>query len=108
MVPWVTNRSPAKALSSKLSDEQCGVWRVTASAGDPGSLVPAVTRAVSILDTLADAEGKPLSVSEIARTLSLPKSSTGNLCASPRTSATASLPPAPPPARRSCPSWIPP
>jgi IclR family transcriptional regulator, blcABC operon repressor len=52
------------------------------SASDPGSLVPAVTRAVAILDTIGEAEGRPLSVSEIARALGLPKSSTGNLCAS--------------------------
>ncbi|WP_207386926.1 IclR family transcriptional regulator [Frankia sp. Cppng1_Ct_nod] len=52
------------------------------SASDPGSLVPAVTRAVAILDALAAAEGRPLSVSEIARMLGLPKSSTANLCAS--------------------------
>ncbi|TPQ18616.1 IclR family transcriptional regulator [Streptomyces sporangiiformans] len=53
-----------------------------AGASDPGGLVPAVTRAVAILDTLAAAEGRPLSVSELARALGLPKSSTGNLCAS--------------------------
>ncbi|MDP4507471.1 IclR family transcriptional regulator [Nonomuraea turcica] len=52
------------------------------SASDPGSLVPAITRAVAILDTLGEAEGRPLSVSEIARALGLPKSSTANLCAS--------------------------
>ncbi|MGN9840685.1 IclR family transcriptional regulator [Nonomuraea sp. H19] len=52
------------------------------SASDPGGLVPAVTRAVAILDTLGEAEGRPLSVSEIARALGLPKSSTANLCAS--------------------------
>lgn len=52
------------------------------NASDPGSLVPAVTRAAAILDALAEAEGRPLSVSEIARTLGLPKSSTANLCAS--------------------------
>ncbi|MDX3694673.1 helix-turn-helix domain-containing protein [Streptomyces europaeiscabiei] len=51
------------------------------SAGDPGSVVPAVTRAVAFLDTLAAADGRPLSVSEPARTLGLPKSSTRNLCA---------------------------
>lgn len=50
------------------------------SASDPGSLVPAVTRAVAILDTLAATDGRPLSVSELARALGLPKSSTGNLC----------------------------
>jgi len=52
------------------------------SASDPGSLVPAVTRAVAILDALAAAEGRPLSVSELSRALDLPKSSTANLCAS--------------------------
>ncbi|KUO09294.1 IclR family transcriptional regulator [Streptomyces sp. DSM 15324] len=41
-----------------------------------------MTRAVAILDTLGEADGRPLSVSEIARALDLPKSSTGNLCAS--------------------------
>ncbi len=52
------------------------------SASDSDSLVPAVTRAVAILDALAAAEGVPMSVSEIARQLGLPKSSTANLCAS--------------------------
>ncbi|MEY9949250.1 IclR family transcriptional regulator [Kitasatospora sp. GAS1066B] len=55
---------------------------VLVNASDPGSLVPAVTRAVAILDTLAQAEGRPQSVSDLARALALPKSSTGNLCAS--------------------------
>jgi DNA-binding IclR family transcriptional regulator len=41
-----------------------------------------VTRAVAILDTLAQAGGRPQSVSDLARALALPKSSTGNLCAS--------------------------
>jgi IclR family transcriptional regulator, blcABC operon repressor len=52
------------------------------NASDRGSLVPAVTRAAAILDALGEAEGRPLSVSEIARALDLPKSSTANLCAS--------------------------
>lgn len=52
------------------------------NASAPGSPVPAVTRAVAILDTLGEAEGRHLSVSEIARALGLPKSSTGNLCTS--------------------------
>lgn len=42
--------------------------------------VPAVTRAAAILDALAQANGAPLSVSELARSLGLPKSSTANLC----------------------------
>jgi IclR family transcriptional regulator, blcABC operon repressor len=52
------------------------------SASDPGGLVPAVTRAVAILDALAAAGGRALSVSELARLLGMPKSSTANLCAS--------------------------
>lgn len=43
--------------------------------------VPAVSRAVAILDVLAAAEGTRLSVGEISRSLGLPKSSTANLCA---------------------------
>lgn len=43
------------------------------------SLVPAVTRAVAILDLLAT-EGDVLGVSAIARRLGLPKSSVANLC----------------------------
>ena len=46
---------------------------------DDKSLVPAVTRAVAILDLLATC-GEPLGVSEIARRLKLPKSSVANLC----------------------------
>jgi IclR family transcriptional regulator, blcABC operon repressor len=44
------------------------------------SSVPAVTRASAILTALAEAKGQPLSVSELARQLGLPKSSTANLC----------------------------
>ncbi len=44
-------------------------------------LVPAITRAVAILDVLADKDGVPVSISDLARTLSRPKSSTANLCA---------------------------
>lgn len=50
-------------------------------AGDASSAsVPAVTRAAAILGALAEAKGKPLSVSELSRQLGLPKSSTANLC----------------------------
>ncbi|MET3805384.1 DNA-binding IclR family transcriptional regulator [Nakamurella sp. UYEF19] len=50
-------------------------------AGDlPSAAVPAVTRAAAILAALAEAKGQPLSVSELARQLGLPKSSTANLC----------------------------
>jgi DNA-binding IclR family transcriptional regulator len=44
------------------------------------SLVPAVTRAVAILDLLATAP-EPLGVSAIGRALDLPKSSVANICA---------------------------
>jgi DNA-binding IclR family transcriptional regulator len=44
------------------------------------SSAPAVTRATAILDLVAEAKGRALSISEIARTLGLPKSSTSNLC----------------------------
>lgn len=41
---------------------------------------PAVTRALRILTLLADAEGVPMTLSEIARALGIAKSSTANLC----------------------------
>jgi DNA-binding IclR family transcriptional regulator len=45
------------------------------------SAAPAVTRAVAILDLLAEARGAVLSLSDIARALGIAKSSTSNLCA---------------------------
>ena len=50
------------------------------SSGDERSLVPAVTRAVAILDLLAS-EGAPIGPNAIARRLDLPKSSVANICA---------------------------
>lgn len=47
-----------------------------ASSRDPA---PAVTRALGILSVLADAEGTPLTLSDLARALDLAKSSTANL-----------------------------
>lgn len=47
--------------------------------GDDG-LVPAVTRTAAVLSCLAEAGGIPISASELARRLGLPKSSTANLC----------------------------
>src|SRR4051794_4359868 len=44
--------------------------------------VPAVTRAAAILGAVAEAGGRPLTVSDLARRLGLPKSSTANLCLS--------------------------
>lgn len=46
---------------------------------DRRSLAPAVTRAVAILDLVAQAD-QPLGISAIARSLDLPKSSVANLC----------------------------
>ncbi|MGC5077034.1 IclR family transcriptional regulator [Agrococcus sp. DT81.2] len=42
---------------------------------------PAVSRALRILTSLADAEGVPMTLSDMARALGLAKSSTANLCA---------------------------
>jgi DNA-binding IclR family transcriptional regulator len=44
-------------------------------------LVPAIGRAAAILDLLADQDGAAVTISDLARTLHLPKSSTANLCA---------------------------
>jgi DNA-binding IclR family transcriptional regulator len=44
------------------------------------NIVPAVRRSSAILSVLAEAQGRPMSVSELARQLELPKSSTANLC----------------------------
>ncbi len=46
----------------------------------PGN-APAVTRAIRVLDLLADARGVPRTLTEIARELGLAKSSVSNLCA---------------------------
>jgi IclR family transcriptional regulator, blcABC operon repressor len=47
---------------------------------EDSSPVPAVHRAGAILSALVAANGRPVSVSELARQLRLPKSSTANLC----------------------------
>ena len=52
----------------------------TAATPEERSLVPAVTRAIAILDLLATAP-EPLGVSAIGRALGLPKSSVANICA---------------------------
>ncbi|MPV48545.1 helix-turn-helix domain-containing protein [Pseudactinotalea sp. HY160] len=43
-------------------------------------LAPALTRGIRILEVLADASGRPVTLSDIARTLGAAKSSTSNLC----------------------------
>lgn len=50
------------------------------SSGGAGALVPAIGRAAAILDMLAERDGIPVAVSDLARNLHLPKSSTANLC----------------------------
>lgn len=50
----------------------------TISERDPA---PAVTRSIRILGLLADAHGRPMALSEIARSIGAAKSSTSNLCA---------------------------
>ena len=52
---------------------------VTGDGGGERSLVPAITRAVAILDLLATTQS-PMGISAIARQLKLPKSSVANLC----------------------------
>lgn len=47
---------------------------------DVESLAPAVTRAALILDVMAQADGEAVGPSELARRLSLPKSSIANIC----------------------------
>jgi DNA-binding IclR family transcriptional regulator len=48
--------------------------------GEADSLAPAVTRAATILDVLAENGGEAAGPSEIARRLGLPKSSIANIC----------------------------
>jgi len=50
-------------------------------AAESESLAPAVTRAATILDLLAENGGSPAGPSELARRLGLPKSSIANICA---------------------------
>jgi DNA-binding IclR family transcriptional regulator len=50
------------------------------SPSEADSLAPAVTRAATILDVLADNDGEAAGPSEIARRLGLPKSSIANIC----------------------------
>lgn len=71
-------------MTERTHEETARGGAATNGAGDAtaGTLVPAVTRAVAILDLLASQDGQPMSVSDLARTLGLPKSSTANLCGS--------------------------
>ena len=57
-----------------------GTDSVAPTADSEGSLAPAVTRAVAVLDALAADPGVPLGTSELSRRLGLPKSSIANIC----------------------------
>jgi len=67
-----------------MLDTAAGVFtggtRLMADGTNEPSPVPAVARAGAILTALAEASGRPLTVSDLARQLGLPKSSTANLC----------------------------
>jgi DNA-binding IclR family transcriptional regulator len=54
--------------------------KVSGNMKEEASLVPAITRAAAILSALAESGSRPVSISELARRLGLPKSSTANLC----------------------------
>lgn len=53
----------------------------TSSARSDRDPAPAVSRSLRILALLAEAEGVPMTLSDIARSLEIAKSSTANLCA---------------------------
>ncbi|MEV6227933.1 IclR family transcriptional regulator [Saccharopolyspora shandongensis] len=48
--------------------------------GNRRDLAPAVTRAMRVLDVVGDSMGRALALSEIAKAIGAPKSSTSNLC----------------------------
>ena len=56
------------------------ISNLDSASADDRSLVPAITRAVAVLELLA-AEGSPMGPNAIARRLGLPKSSVANICA---------------------------
>ena len=58
-----------------------GKRRASPANGSGGSLSPAVTRAVAVLDAVAAANGTATGTSELSRRLGLPKSSIANICA---------------------------
>jgi IclR family transcriptional regulator, blcABC operon repressor len=69
-------------MIGRLMDERTdGSRRPADGSGAAGSLSPAVTRAVAVLDAVAAAKGAPTGTSELSRRLGLPKSSIANICA---------------------------
>ena len=69
-------RTAAVAPETPDSSTRDGV----SAPGEADSLAPAVTRAATILDVLAENDGEAAGPSEIARRLGLPKSSIANIC----------------------------
>jgi DNA-binding IclR family transcriptional regulator len=68
----------AAAIATERADGEAGDGATSPSEAD--SLAPAVTRAATILDVLAENDGEAAGPSEIARRLGLPKSSIANIC----------------------------
>jgi len=75
----MTTMRPAATVAPPRRPGGEGDDHVTEPADDERSPAPAVTRAAGILSLLAR-EGRPLGLTDIARTLGLAKSSTLNLC----------------------------
>jgi DNA-binding IclR family transcriptional regulator len=69
---------PAAAIVLATPDPSAGDGPTP--RGEADSLAPAVTRAATILDVLAENAGDAAGPSEIARRLGLPKSSIANIC----------------------------
>jgi DNA-binding IclR family transcriptional regulator len=67
------------AMATPGADDTSAAPAMAMADADDKSPAPAVTRAAAILTLIAD-EGRPLGLSDIARTLGLAKSSTLNLC----------------------------
>ncbi len=73
--------SPTTQVSgAQAPADQVPVLAPAGGEDRPGVQVPAIGRAVAILDLLGQQGGAPVSVSDLARLLDLPKSSTANLC----------------------------
>jgi DNA-binding IclR family transcriptional regulator len=60
---------------------RCDSVAVAVTGPERGGGAPAVTRSIRILDLLAERRGQTVTLTEIARTLGLAKSSVSNLCA---------------------------
>lgn len=77
-----SSRQTGRAAPGTAGPEQSGGGTPRAPREPARDPVPAITRAVAILDALAAADADGLTVTELARALGLAKSSTANICAS--------------------------